>query len=203
MLNETSYILGLWCADGYHRTSSIGLSNTNIKLIQRFTKYLHSLFDEDRLRLRIYLPKSVQEGLSLNDLKIKNISVLQITKAKHPSFHVYVNSRALLREFRLKRKEVSQMEDSQILPYFAGRFDGDGSVNQDGRKDFRIVYGNFIEAEGDKLLLKKIRPEYQVKVYRYKQAKTYCLYVSRYHSKNLVQDLIPYSTILKDKFLIP
>ena len=89
--DEKSYILGLWCADGYHRTSSIGLSNIKTKLIQRFAKYLRNLFDEDRLRLRVYIPESFHDCFSLDDLKIKNVSVLKVIKAKHPSFHIYVN----------------------------------------------------------------------------------------------------------------
>lgn len=201
--NEESYILGLWCADGYHRTSSIGLSNIRVKLIQRFKKYLLERLDEKRLRLRVYLPQSFGNSTSFKNFGVQNVSVLQMAKAKHPAFHIYVNSRPLLREFKQKKRELSQMKEEQILPYFAGRFDGDGSVDQDGRTDFRIVYGNTQEAETDKMLLEKIRPEYQTKVYQYKKAKTYCLYVSRYHSKNLIQDLISYSTILQDRFLTP
>lgn len=201
--NEESYILGLWCADGYHRTSSIGLSNVHVKLIQRFTEYLLNRFEKNRLRLRVYLPKKNGDFNSFNHFGVTHVSVLQLAKARHPAFHVYVNSRSLLREFSRKRKELSQLEEDQILPYFAGRYDGDGCVNQDGRTDFRVVYGNREEAELDRKLLQKIRPAYQTKVYQYKGARTYCLYVSRYHSQSLIRDLIPYSTILQDRFLTP
>lgn len=201
--NEESYILGLWCADGYRRTSSIGLSNIHASLIQRFAKYLRGRFDESRLRLRVYIPECLKGLIPPSNFGVKHVSVLQVTKAKHPSYHIYVNSRPLLREFDRKRKELLQLREEQILPYFAGRFDGDGSVNQDGRTDFRIVYCNAMEAETDKLLLKKVRPDYRVRIYQYKTARTYCLYISRYHSKNLIQDLISYSTILQDRFLTP
>lgn len=201
--NEESYILGLWCADGYHRTSSIGLSNIRVKLIQRFAKYLLNRFDENRLRLRVYIPEPLRGLTPPHAFGIKRVSVLQVAKAKHLSYHIYVNSRPLLREFSQMRRELLQMKEDQILPYFAGRFDGDGSVNQDGRTDFRIVYSNAMEAKTDKRLLKKIRPDFRVRVYQYKKARTYCLYVSRYHSKNLIQDLISYSTILQDRFLTP
>lgn len=203
MSNETSYILGLWCADGYHRTSSIGLSNVNVKLIQRFTEFLLERFDESRLRLRVYIPKSFKENFSLDDLKVKKVSILQVTKAKQPSYHIYVNSRPFLREFREQRKLLLQMSNDGIFAYLAGRFDGDGSIHSDGRTDFRIVYGNLEEAAVDRELLKRVRSEYQVKVYEYKQARTHCLYVSRYDAPNLITDLMPYSTILKEKFLTP
>lgn len=201
--NEEHYIFGLWCADGYHRTSSIGLSNINVDLIQRFRRYLLSRFDESRLRLRVYIPESFGGRVSLDKFRVKNVSVLKVTKARNPSFHIYVNSRPLLREFQQRREKILEMKGNQIFPYLAGRFDGDGSVDQDGRKDFRIVYGSHKEAEQDKLLLQKIRPDYQLKVYQYKQARTHCLYVSRYHSEKLIENLISYSTILKSRFLTP
>lgn len=201
--SEVSYILGLWCADGYHRTSSVGLSNINVKLIKRFMRYLLSLFDEDRLRLRVYVPRSYREGFSLNGWKIKKVSVLSVTKAKNPSYHIYVNSRPFLRELREKRSQLVNLDNRNIIPYFAGRFDGDGSVDKDGRRDFRVVYGNLREAELDKELLQKARPSYILKVYRYKKARTYCLYVSRFNSEDLIQSLKPYSTILNDRFRTP
>ena len=54
--NSEAYTLGLWCADGYHRTSSFGLSSIDLKLIQCFAKYLLKNFANERLRLRVYIP---------------------------------------------------------------------------------------------------------------------------------------------------
>jgi len=51
---KDSYILGLWGADRYLRTSSIGLSNTNKILIKRFSEFLLSRLPTERLRLRVY-----------------------------------------------------------------------------------------------------------------------------------------------------
>ncbi len=69
-----------------------------------------------------------------------------------------------------------------IKAYFAGRFDGDGSVDKDFRKDCRIVYGKLNEAEMDKKLLRRMGIR-KTKIYYYKSAKTFCLYISRYETK--------------------
>lgn len=47
---EDAYILGLWCADSYWWSSSIGLSNADIDLIERFRKFLSSHFSEERIK---------------------------------------------------------------------------------------------------------------------------------------------------------
>ena len=47
---EDAYILGLWCADSYWWSSSIGLSNTDHDLIERFRRFLMKLFPKERIR---------------------------------------------------------------------------------------------------------------------------------------------------------
>ena len=84
------------------------------------------------------------------------------------------------------------LANDEIIPYFAGRFDGDGSVASDFRRDLRIVYGNLAEAIVDKQLLTKVRG-YKTRIYRYKKANTYCLYVSRNDARNFLQDILPFS----------
>ena len=52
-------ILGLWYADGYHRTSSIGLSSIDSDLIKDFSEFLAGLLGLNRLRLRVYHSKLI------------------------------------------------------------------------------------------------------------------------------------------------
>lgn len=192
---EEAYIFGLWCADGYHRTSSIGLSNINPKLIDRFGTYLEERFPKDRLRLRVYLPNNATADKRLIS-KYRRVSILSVRKARHASYHVYVNCRSMLRDFTEAKKHMEAISKGFIIPYLAGRFDGDGSVNSNLKKDFRIVYGNRREAELDKTLLSRIKP-YRASSYHYKRANTYCLYISQKDAPLLVRDLTPYSLNLQ------
>lgn len=94
---KDAYILGLWCADKYWWSSSIGLSNTDSDLLAIFRKFLRKHFPEDRIKF--------------NDN------------------HLFVNSRPLLREFREAENNLERLKKVGIIKaYFAGRFDGDGSV---------------------------------------------------------------------------
>lgn len=191
--NEEAYVLGLWCADGYHRTSSIGLSNTNLDLIIRFRKYLLNKFPKERLRLRIYVPLRHTGPLpsDLDSIRGK-ISYLKVRKASRISYHIYVNSRPLLRRFRFLKACVKDIPKEKIIPYLAGRFDGDGSAGSDYRRDVRIVYGNIQEAKADQMLLDKVIC-CRTSVYHYRKARTYCLYVSRLDAKNFLHEIRRFS----------
>jgi hypothetical protein len=199
---EDAYILGLWCADGYHRSSSIGLSNTDVGLIRRFSKHLLKKFPKERLRLRSYIPVSLEKSKIDNFGIVDKVSCCSVRKAKQISYHLYVNSRPLLREFRENRNNLANMESEFVIPYIAGRFDGDGSVGKDIKRDFRITYTSKPEAETDKSLLERIRP-YQLKVYRYQKANVYVLYCSRIDSSKLAKDLFLYSIKLQRLFDLP
>ncbi len=197
---ENMYILGLWCADGYHRTSSIGLSNTDEKLIAVFRDFLLQLFPSDRLRLRIYVPMRNQT-LNVGDIKdrlhINHLSVCYLKKAKSPTIHMYVNCRALLRQFKKSKLSSDNIIDNDcIWAYFAGRFDGDGSISSDGRSDCRIVYGYQDEAEKDLILLNRVGFK-NSKIYNYKQAHTYCLYISRYEAEVFMRQIRVYARTQK------
>jgi len=192
---EDAYILGLWCADGYHRTSSIGLSNVDSGLIRRFDSYLRKRFTSDRLRLRVY----IAQGAALDRRLIRQyekVAYCNVAKASRVSYHLYVNSRPLLREFRNERISRYNLQPEFVIPFIAGRFDGDGSVNANLKKDFRIVYGNIDDAELDVKLLQRIRP-YKTSIYHYKKARTYAMYVSQKDSTKLAKDLLPYSLNLQ------
>ena len=47
---KDAYILGLFCADSYWWTSSIGLSNTDSELIKIFKRFLRKHFSERRIK---------------------------------------------------------------------------------------------------------------------------------------------------------
>lgn len=195
---KSSYILGLWCADGYHRSSSIGLTNTNPELIKHFAGFLLESFSQDRLRLRVYYPAhfsqepSVKAVSSLTD----RIVFYPMAKCQKVAYQLYVNSRSLLREFRLAREQRGRLETKLIPPYLAGRFDGDGSVSRNVLHDFRIVYGQKGEAEVDRRLIRRLGIR-KIRVYRYRTAGTYVLYVSRHETKSIVSLLASYSVKLQ------
>ena len=194
------YFFGLWCADGYHRTSSIGLSNTNLSLITAFGDFLRKFFPESRLRLRIYIPVRNQ-NYDYSHIRqkcgISNVTICSIKKAVLPTVHIYVNSRSLLRFFQESRKNVlEKITTDNVWPYFAGRFDGDGSIAKDSRSDCRIVYSHKDEAEKDKTLL-QLADIKNSKVYYYKQARTYCLYIYRKDANKFIENIREYSRTQK------
>jgi len=168
---EDAYILGLWCADSYWWASSIGLSNTDSVLIERFRKFLKRFFPEDRIKFN--------------------------------RDHLFVNSRPLLREFISAKNNLGNLKDVEIIKaYIAGRFDGDGSLDKNLRNDCRIVYGTRLEAEKDRDFLKRIGTT-NTKIYRYKTANTFCLYISRYETKKFIESILPYSSKLQKLVLVP
>ena len=168
---KDAYILGLWCADSYWWTSSIGLSNTDPDLVEIFRKFLKRFFLGNRIKFN------------------RN--------------HLFVNSRPLLREFISAKNRLDDLKDTKIIrAYLAGRFDGDGSIDKNLRNDCRIVYGRKSEAEKDKEFLKKIDIS-NVKVYYYKTARTFCLYISRYEVKKFLESISPYSVKLQKLVLVP
>jgi len=158
---EDAYILGLWCADGYWWSSSIGLSNMDRILIDKFRSFFAKHFSLERIKFN--------------------------------NNHLFVNSRPLLREFREARKNIINLSAPLIIQaYFAGRFDGDGSISKNLKSDCRIVYSNEKEADIDKTLLGKIGI-LKTKIYYYKTANTYCLYVSRLEAGRFLEKILPYS----------
>jgi hypothetical protein len=122
---------------------------------------------------------------------------LSVRKARRASYHIYVNCRPLLRRFFEAKATAAKIHEGFIIPYLAGRFDGDGSVAAGRKKYFRIVYGNHEEAAQDKGLLERIRP-YKTSIYHYRSAKTHCLYVSQRDAASLIRELRPYSSNLQE-----
>lgn len=199
---RAAYILGLFCADGYQRTSSIGLSNSNEELLERFALFLFNNFSKERLRIRAYYPlemRTIKISDKISSLT-QNIVYYPSSKAKRISCHLYVNSRPLLRIFNLAKTKLKEIDQKAIISYIAGRFDGDGSVNKIKDRDFRIVYGNYKEAKIDQNLLEKIGI-HKTSIYNYKYAGTFCLYIWREEIKKIVELLIPFSVYLQKRKL--
>ena len=173
---KDAYILGLWCADSYWWSSSIGLSNTNKDLIDGFQSFLIGKgFPQDRI--------------------------------KYNRDHLFVNSRPLLREFIAAKKMLEKMKNGKIIwAYFAGRFDGDGCINRDMRKDCRIVYtgkdSGKQEAECDRKMLNKLGIR-ETKIYYYRTSSTFVLYFSRFIAEKFVNKILPYSLRLQRLALVP
>lgn len=168
---DEAYILGLWCADAYWWSSSIGLSNAEPELTLRFGRYLTRILPPDRLRLRIYRVEDDPpdpEVLSLTS----RISIRPAVKARRTAYHVYVNSRPLLRLFFDARERVEELPPELIGAYFAGRFDGDGSWGTTPR----IAYTTREEAETDVRLLAKVGVPH-TSVLHYANVNEYCVYL--------------------------
>ena len=124
---EHAYALGLWCADRYWWSSSIGLSNVEPELIVRFGHYLTKLLGRDRLRVRVYLVENeVPDRMVL--MLTSSVSIVRPHKMKRTAYHVYVNSRPLIRLFQAKSHTLAEIPVQQLGSYFAGRFDGDENL---------------------------------------------------------------------------
>jgi len=199
-LDIDPYILGLWEADGYLRTSSIGLTSIYPTLVQRFRDFLQKYFSYDRLRLRVYLPVSSRSFDQ--SLRMRNTRICQAKKAKHPAYHIYVNSRPFVRAFLFVVREriISHLN---IPAYFAGRFDGDGSISLDQKKDCRIVYTTFQESLSDQKLLQRYDPTIHSSLYHYKDAHTFVLYVWRASTTHFVEVIRQYSSKINHTLIAP
>jgi len=186
--SESAYILGLWCADGYYRSSSIGITNVDLRLIERFRNFLLGYFPAERLKRRIYYP------VGQKPIGVKG-PMYPMRIARQVAYQFYVNSRALVRQFHSAEQQVSRLPKHWIMPYFAGRFDGDGSVAANHRNDLRIVYSNYMEARIDLGLLEKYTT-LKATIYHYAAAKTYVLYVSRMSAISFIASIKPFSVKL-------
>lgn len=197
---QNTYILGLWSADGYHRTSSFGLTTVYPNLASKFQDFLLACLPPERLRLRIYRGQIDQIDTSWycgND-----IAFCQGHKIKNPAYQIYVNSRPLLRKVKNEVKLRKNISKNLIPNFFAGRFDGDGSVDKSKTKHLRIVYGPRKEAEIDQRLLAKVNIT-KTSIYHYKQAGTFVLYVWRAQTPRFISMVQSESLKLKGLLITP
>jgi intein/homing endonuclease len=176
-----AYAFGLWCADGYWWSSSIGVSGVDPEIVRKFGTFLAEIFAPDRLRLRVYEVVGEPADGSLVSLTSK-ISICPAFKMSRTAYHLYVNSRPLLRMFRAARANVSRLSKGLIPAYFAGRFDGDGCTGTRSVPGARIAYTTRQEAEIDTFLLRRMGIDH-VSVLRYTKANEHCLYVQKQDSE--------------------
>lgn len=167
---EDFYILGLWLADGYWRSSSIGLTSVNLNLINRFTDFLIKVAPSHPIKKRIY---EVKKG----------------NKRKQEVVQVYINNRPLTRLFMSTKTEILQIPDSYRLAYLAGRIDGDGHVDTKHRSGIRIAYSNIEDATRDQELFGNTN----VSLYQYKAAGTYVLYLRKVFRDKILKEISKYS----------
>lgn len=168
---DHAYALGLWCADGYWWSSSIGISNVEPELVVRFGGYLASVLSQDRLRLRVYVVDGQEPDERVTELTSR-ISMRPAFKMKRTAYHLYVNSRPLVRRFFHDRQRLDQLPVRYLGSYLAGRFDGDGTFGVTPR----IAYTAKREAEVDQQLLAKAGIT-RTSVLYYSKANEYCIYI--------------------------
>ncbi len=171
---DEAYALGLWCADSYWWSSSIGISNVEPELVIRFARYLEGILGPDRLRIRIYeVPGDFPDERILG--LTERISIRPPSKkTKRTAYHAYVNSRALVRQFFAARERLKEIPPHLIGPYLAGRFDGDGNLGNTPR----IAYTTQREAEIDAELLAAAGVRH-TSVLHYRSVNEFCVYIYR------------------------
>ena len=163
---EDFYILGLWLADGYLRSSSIGLTSVNPKLINRFIKFLLRVSSDHLIKKRIY---EVKEG----------------DKRRQRAFQVYVNNRPLTRLFMSTKTGALDIPSQYLTAYLAGRIDGDGHVDTKHRSGIRIAYSSFNDASRDQ----KMFGVANMSLYHYKAAKTFVLYLKKHYRDKILNQI--------------
>jgi len=168
---EDFYILGLWLADGYWWSSSFGLSSSDKRLIKRFGYFLKRIAPDYPLKRRIY---KIGRG----------------QKRKKEAEHLYINNRAITRQFLLYKKKKNLFIPRIFLPaYLAGRIDGDGSIDRKYRSGIRIAYGDRRDAERDVLFFGK----QNVSLYYYKAAGTWVIYLRKKFREQIINKVSKYS----------
>ena len=167
---EDFYILGLWLADGYWRSSSIGLTSVNLLLIDKFANFLLRVAPSHPIKKRVYL---VKEG----------------EKRKQTAIQVYINNRPLTRLFVSLKTGALSIPKPFLLAYLAGRIDGDGHVDTKHRSGIRIAYSSNEDAARDL----KMFGLANMSLYQYKAAGTYVLYLKKNFRDQISKEIGKYS----------
>lgn len=177
--NQDFYILGLWLADNYWRSGSVGLSSTNPLLLERFRQFLRKVCPTHPIKEVVYYP---EEG----------------KKRKLISKNVYVNCRPLTRDFmEYKHKKELSISKKFLPAYFAGRIDGDGHVDRKYRTGIRIVYSDREDASRDLRLLKLLNDN-PASLYFYKGANTWVLYFRKEFLKKIQPKIAKFALKLRN-----
>jgi hypothetical protein len=172
------YNLGLWLADGYWWSSSLGLSSTNPLLIERFREFLQRISPERKIKLRKYLSGEKY-------------------KRRKTAWHIYVNNREITRLFLSVKKGRKPLiiPKKFLIPYLAGRIDGDGSIDNRHRSGIRIVYSGYQDASRDLFLIGKENAS----LYFYRQANTWVIYLRKEFREKVLKKLQLYSVKLSPR----
>lgn len=170
---EDFYILGLWLADGYWRSSSIGLTSVSTILISKFSKFLLRVAPSHSLKQRIY-PVRIGE------------------KRKQEAIQVYINNRPLTRQFMSFKTGDLYVPEPFLMAYLAGRIDGDGHIDTKHRSGIRIAYSSKEDAIRDQ----KLFGFANVSLYQYKAAGTFVLYLKKIYRNRISQEIKKYSVKL-------
>jgi len=167
---EDFYILGLWLADGYWWSSSIGLTSVNPVLVDKFTKFLLRVAPSHPIKKRIYEVKAGE-------------------KRKQTAVQVYINNRPLTRQFMSFKTGDLYVPRSFLMAYLAGRIDGDGHIDTKHRSGIRIAYSSKEDAQRDQELFGFTN----VSLYQYKAARTFVLYLKKNYRDRIAQAIKKYS----------
>lgn len=168
---EDFYILGLWLADGYWWSSSFGLSSCDTKLIKKFSRFLKRIAPSCPLKRRVYKVDKSQ-------------------KRKRKAEHIYINNRAITRQFlSYKRKKKLFIPKIYLSAYLAGRIDGDGCIDLKHRSGIRITYGDKDDAMRDVLIFGKKN----VSLYYYQSARTWVIYLRKHFRQKILTEVQKYS----------
>jgi hypothetical protein len=167
---EDFYILGLWLADGYWRSSSIGLTSVSPALIKRFTNFLIRVAPSHPVKERVY-------------------EVIAGSKRRQRAVQVYVNNRPLTRLFMSTKTGELHIPSQYLLAYLAGRIDGDGHIDTKYRSGIRIAYTSKEDAKRDFDMF----GDANVSLYQYKSAGTYVLYLKKQFRDRISQEIKKHS----------
>lgn len=128
----------------------------------------------ERLKLRIYPVGKLSSDPRVVALVLtENVSIASKNKKRvQVAYHIYVNSRPLLRQFQQQTPESIPVR--LLGAYFAGRVDGDGCLADTPR----ISYTEEKEARLDVMLLKKAGLA-NVSASFYTEANTWNIYVKK------------------------
>lgn len=165
---EDFYILGLWLADGYWRSSSIGLTSVNPQLIEKFTTFLKRVVFNYPIKMRVY---KVTDG-----------------NRRQEAYQIYVNNRSLTRLFMSTKTGILHIPQRFLLAYLAGRIDGDGHVDTKHRSGIRIAYSSNEDAVRDQIMFGKTN----MSLYQYKAARTFVLYLKKHYRDKVLRELSKY-----------
>ena len=162
----------------------------------RFARYLVTVLPPERLRLRIYKVDGREPDPQVMALT-RSISIRPAFKMKRTAYHLYVNSRPLVRCFNAWRELLDNFPVEYLGSYFAGRFDGDGSFGTTPR----IAYTTREEAEIDVRLLTRAGVLRTSTLY-YKKANEHCIYIHKASWEQFRELIGPFSLKADRRFTL-